>query len=273
VDDEGTGGGIPPRLLARLDDLWFENYAGWARAHPLGRVEEAGGWRIASLGSPWPFYNVATADGGQDPDPSRLREAFSEIGGYRVWLRDGMEVAETKLRAAGFSAELELPAYLVRLPPVSGATAQPVDADAEGAGPTGYQLSRARDRGDIEECVWGDLRSAWAGVDEVAVTFPDPWTMARSTDRRFYQAREAGRLVATGQSLLYAGLLGIYGMWTAEAHRGRGLATALLQRILRDGGIAGADYATLQAAQPGGGLYAAAGFRQRYSYRVYRDRS
>jgi GNAT superfamily N-acetyltransferase len=261
--------------LARLDDLWFENYAAWARAHPHGRVRQTDGWRTASLGSPWPFYNVATAVDGQAPDPSRLRQAFAAVGGYRVWLRDGMGVAESALRAAGFSSELELPAYLaplsdVAVPPREGAP--PNDARDDAPGPAGYQLSRAQDREAIEESVWGDLGSPWMGVDDVTATFPDPWTMARSADRRFYQARHGGRLVATGQSLFHAGLMGIYGMWTAEPHRGRGLATAVLQLILQDGLTAGADYATLQAAHPGGGIYAAAGFRQRYVYRVYRDR-
>lgn len=258
---EGTEGGIPPGLLARLDDLWFENYAAWARAHPLGRVQQTDGWRIASLGSPWPFYNVATAVEGQDPDPSRLRAAFGDVGGYRVWLRDGMDVAESALRAAGFSGELELPAYLAPLGQARG------DARA----PAGYEFGRAKDRREVEESVWGDLGSPWLGVDDATATFPDPWTMAQGADRRFYQARQAGRLVATGQSLVHAGLVGIYGMWTDEAHRGRGLATALLQLILQDGATAGVDYATLQAAYPGGGLYAAAGFSRRYTYRVYRD--
>jgi hypothetical protein len=275
VDAEGSGGAIPPGLLARLDDLWFENYAAWARAHPLGRVQQTGGWRTASLGSPWPFYNVATAIEGEDPDPSRLREAFSQVGGHRVWLRDGMEVAESALLAAGFSSELELPAYLAPLRAGAAqpnASALPGEAGDAVRGPAGYQLSRAWDREEIQECVWGDVRSPWMGVDDVTVTFPDPWAMARSADRRFYQARQGGRLVATGQSLLHAGLLGIYGMWTQEAHRRKGLATALLRLILIDGLKARAEYATLQAAHPGGGLYAAAGFRQLYVYRIYRDR-
>jgi ribosomal protein S18 acetylase RimI-like enzyme len=283
VDPEGVGGGIPPGLLARLDDLWFENYAAWARSHPLGSVHQAGGWRIASLGSPWPFYNVATAVEGEDPDPSRLREVLGRVGGYRVWLRDGMEVAESALLAAGYSSELEIAAYLlpmtaVATPPMSGGAARPSPlappsaAAAETLGPAGYLLSRAREREEVAEGVWGDLRSPWLGVDDATVTFPDPWTMAQNADRRFYQARQGGRLVATGQSLFHGGLLGVYGMWTDEAHRSMGLATGLLQLILEDGANAGADYATLQAAHPGGGLYAAAGFRQRYTYRVYRDR-
>jgi ribosomal protein S18 acetylase RimI-like enzyme len=268
VGGEDPGGGIPPELLARLDDLWFENYAAWARAHPRGRVLLTDGWRTVSLGSPWPFYNVATAVEGQDPDPGRLREAFAEVGGYRVWLRDGMELAESALRGAGFASELELPAYLS---PLSRTEALPSDVGHAAPGPAGYQLGRAQEREEIEESVWGEVRSPWRGADDITVTFPDPWVMAQSADRRFYQARQGGRLVATGQSLLHTGLMGIYGMWTHEAHRRRGLATALLQLILHDGAEAGAEYATLQAAHPGGGLYVAAGFREGYVYRVYRD--
>jgi GNAT superfamily N-acetyltransferase len=257
------GGGLPPQLQARLDDLWFENYAAWARAHPRGRVEELGGWRIASLGSRWPFYNVATEVVGATPEVDRLRAAFGREG-YRVWLRDGMEDVEAGLLGAGFATELQLDAYVLDL-----SVAAPVGDGSTSAVPAGYEVGRATSREEIEECVWGDRLSPWFDAGDVKAAFPDPYRMAQAADRRFYQARRGGRLVATGQSLLHQGLAGVYAMWTAEPHRSRGLASQLLRLIRNDAVAAGATHMTLQATEPGGGLYVRAGFERRYAYRVY----
>ena len=257
------GGGLPPQLQARLDDLWFENYAAWARAHPRGRVEELAGWRIASLGSRWPFYNVATQVAGATPDVDRLRDAFGPEG-YRVWLRDGMEHAEAALLGAGFTTELQLDAYVYDL-----SVAASVGDDPMVVVRGDYEVGRATSREEIEECVWGDLLSPWLDVGDVKAAFPDPYRMAQAADRRFYQARNGGRLVATGQSLLHQGFAGVYAMWTAEPHRLRGLASALLRLIRDDAAAAGATHMTLQATEPGGGLYVRAGFERRYAYRVY----
>jgi GNAT superfamily N-acetyltransferase len=256
-------GGLPAELMAQLDELWFENYAAWARAHPKGRVEELGGWRIASLGSTWPFYNIATPRAGETVQVDRLRAALSS-GGYRVWLRDGMDDAESELLAAGFKPELELPAYVRDL-----SVAAPAGGGQSGGVPAGYAAGRAESREEIEECVWGDRLSPWLDIADVKAAFPDPWQMAKAADRRFYQARQADRLVATGQSLVHQGVAGVYAMWTAEPHRSRGLASALLHLICGDAAAAGATHVTLQATEPGGGLYALAGFERRYSYRVY----
>ena len=256
-------GGLPPQLQAQLDDLWFENYAAWARAHPQGRVEELGGWRIASLGSTWPFYNIATPKAGETIQVDRLRGAFRP-GGYRVWLRDGMENAEAELLGAGFSTELELHAYVRDL-----SVAAPAGDGQSGLVPAGYKAGRAESREEIEECVWGDRLSPWLDIADVKAAFPDPWKMAKAADRRFYQARHEDRLVATGQSLVRNGVAGVYAMWTAEPHRSRGLASALLHLLCGDAAAAGATHVTLQATEPGGGLYARAGFERRYGYRVY----
>jgi GNAT superfamily N-acetyltransferase len=256
-------GGLPPQLQARLDDLWFENYAAWARAHPRGRVEELGGWRIASLGSHWPFYNVATPLAGATPEVDRLRAAFGPEG-YRVWLRDGMEKAEAALLGAGFTSELQLDAHVCDL-----SVAAPVGGGSMRVVPAGYEVGRATSREEIEECVWGDRLSPWLDVGDVKAAFPDPYRMARAADRRFYQARQGGRLVATGQSLLHEGVAGVYAMWTTEPHRSRGLASAVLRLVRDDAAAAGATHMTLQATEPGGGLYMRAGFKRRYAYRVY----
>jgi ribosomal protein S18 acetylase RimI-like enzyme len=254
-------GGLPPGLLARLDDLWFENYAAWARANPRGWVEDLAGWRVACLGSTWPFYNIATPRVGETVQVDTLRNTLPP-GGYRVWVRDGMDDAEDALVGAGFNTELELPAYLLDLEAAAPlAKGRPL--------PDGYSVSRAESKSEIEECVWGDRLSPWLDVAGVKAAFPDPYRMAQAADRRFCQARFEDRLVGTGQSLVHHGVAGVYTMWTAEPHRGRGLASAMLRLLCSDLAAAGATEVTLQSTAPDGGLYARAGFKPCFAYRVY----
>jgi hypothetical protein len=265
----GAGGPsrLPPHLQARLDDLWFENYAAWARGHPRGTVEEVGGWRIARLGSDWPFYNIATPMTGAGAGLDPLRAALPRWG-YRVWLRDGMEDVEEQLLRGGFTTELVLPAYILDL-----SVAAPAGYGESSVVPRGYDVSRAESREDIEESIWGDRLSAWLDIADIKAAFPDPWSMAQEGERRLYQARRKGRLVATGQSLVHAGVAGVYTMWTAELHRSRGLAAAILRRICDDLAATGATHVTLQSVWPGGGLYADAGFEPCYDYRVYGEQN
>ena len=223
-----------------------------------------GGWRIASLGSTWPMYNIATPVSGETVQLDRLRSAFPG-GGYRVWVRDGMAAAEEELLSAGFRLQLDLPAFVRDL---SAAGPAP-DARSAGAA-AGYGAGRAQSRKDIEECVWGDRISLWLDV-AVRAAFPDPWQVAREANRRFYQARYGDRLVATGQSLVHQGVAGVYAIWTAEPHRSRGLASELLRLICADAAAAGATHATLQA-EPGRLLYTRAGFKRQYRYRVYGEK-
>jgi Acetyltransferase (GNAT) family len=265
----GAGGpsSLPPHLQARLDELWFENYAAWARGHPRGTVEEVDGWRIARLGSDWPFYNVATPRAGAGAGLAALLATLPRFG-YRVWLRDGMEDVEEQLLRGGFTTELVLPAYIREL-----SVAAPAGYGETSPVPGGYEVSRAESREDIEESIWGDRLSAWLDIADIKGAFPDPWRMAQEGARRLYQARHEGRLVGTGQSLMRDGVAGVYTMWTAEPHRALGLAAAILRRICDDLAAAGASHVTLQSVWPGGGLYARAGFEPCYEYRVYGEQN
>jgi hypothetical protein len=254
---------LPAGLLARLDDTWYENFSAWARAHPGGHVGTTGGWRIASLGSPWPFYNVATAvsegfaaAGGNADD---LTAAFADAAGYRVWLRDGMDDAEAVLRAADFAAIDELPAFWM---PLSEVNDWPT--------PEGYQLLVAGTDDEVVECLLGDRWAGYMDDAEVARTFPDPAAMARVGDRSFYLGRKDGQLVATGQTIAIGGVVGTYGLWTAEPHRRRGLGNAILARGLLDARTQGNEIASIQASEMGAGMYQRAGFRRFCNYRIFR---
>jgi GNAT superfamily N-acetyltransferase len=218
---------------------------------------------MAGLGSTWPFYNVATPVAGETSKLDVLHGAFGP-GDYRVWVRDGMSDAETRLLGGGFRSELALDAYVLDL-----AVEAPAEVNGPGPPPEGYDIGRATTPLDIAECVWGDQLSAWADLADAKAAFPDPYQMAQTADRRFYRARRRDRLVATAQSLLHQGVAGVYAVWTAEPHRSWGLASALLGLIRADAAAVGATHVTLQATASAAGLYTRAGFESRYTYRVY----
>ncbi|MGB2940215.1 MAG: GNAT family N-acetyltransferase [Candidatus Dormiibacterota bacterium] len=215
------------------------------------------------MGSPWPFYNVATAvsdgfaaAGGSAAD---LTAAFAGAAGYRVWLRDGMDDAEAVLQRAGFAAIDELPAFWMPLSEVT-----------EWAAPDGYEVVRASTDDEVVECLLGDRWAGYMDDAEVARTFPDPAAMARVGDRSFYLGRREGQLVATGQTISIGGVVGTYGMWTAEPHRRRGLGNAILARGLLDARAEGKEIASIQASEMGAGIYQRAGFRKFCNYRIFR---
>jgi GNAT superfamily N-acetyltransferase len=215
------------------------------------------------MGSPWPFYNVATAvsDGFRAAGgrAATLEEVFAGASGYRVWLRDGMDDADRALRGAGFDVTDELPGLWMRL------------EDAVNVPPPeGYDLTRAESDEDIVACMLGDRWSGYMGDEEVAQTFPDPAAMARVGDRHFYLVRQQERLVATGQTIATGAAIAVFGMWTADHHRRRGVATALLSLALADARAAGNEVSGLQASEAGAAIYRRLGYRQYCHYRIYR---
>ncbi|SCX53278.1 Uncharacterized conserved protein, DUF952 family [Klenkia marina] len=60
--------------------------------------------------------------------------------------------------------------------------------------------------------------------------------------------REAGRVVAAGQLRVDGGTAAVESLQTATGHRGRGLAGAVLDRLLDEAAVAGCDLAVLEAA-------------------------
>jgi GNAT superfamily N-acetyltransferase len=93
---------------------------------------------------------------------------------------------------------------------------------------------------------------------------------ARSALRGVYYAALHGKTpIACGSALIDGNLVGIYGMVTAEAHRGRGIATAIVDALLGAARAAGATRAYLQMSAdnaPARHTYSKFGFRDCYAY-------
>ena len=88
-------------------------------------------------------------------------------------------------------------------------------------------------------------------------------------DFRLLAARVDGADVAAAMAFDHQGDCGIYNVGTLEAHRRRGLATALMKLMLRDAAARGCSTASVQATPMAEGVYASVGFRDLGRYLEY----
>ena len=70
----------------------------------------------------------------------------------------------------------------------------------------------------------------------------------RDPSNRFYLGCAGAEAVGTTQLLMDGSCAGIYGVSTVRAHRGKGVATALLLRAIADARAAGCDIIFLRTA-------------------------
>ena len=96
--------------------------------------------------------------------------------------------------------------------------------------------------------------------------------LARSPDAIYATAGEGGEPQAVGVMTFGHGWAGIHGMRTAPAHRGKGLASAILATLGRAAEARGVTRVFLQVeeANPARRLYRRAGFTQAWRYHYWR---
>jgi hypothetical protein len=85
---------------------------------------------------------------------------------------------------------------------------------------------------------------------------------------RVYLARLDGRPVATAETSLQDGVLGVFGVATVPEARRRGIAAAVTTHAVRDR-AAEADIAFLQSSKMGHGVYESIGFRDVSTWEVW----
>ena len=95
--------------------------------------------------------------------------------------------------------------------------------------------------------------------------------LSRSPDAVYAQVREAGETVAVGVATFAHGWAGIHGMRTAQARRGRGLASQVLAALGREIARRGVDQVFLQVEEgnEARSLYRKAGFVEAWRYRYW----
>ena len=94
-------------------------------------------------------------------------------------------------------------------------------------------------------------------------------SLARATGTRFASLREGGETVACGAASFSHGWLGVHGMRTAAAHRGRGLAARLLKAMAAEAAPCGIQQVFLQvdaSNAPALSLYRRLGFSTAWPY-------
>ncbi|MGH6609065.1 MAG: GNAT family N-acetyltransferase, partial [Burkholderiaceae bacterium] len=92
---------------------------------------------------------------------------------------------------------------------------------------------------------------------------------ARSNDTTFVAQFEDEMAIACGSVAVEGAIAGIFGMVTAESHRGRGIASALVASLLEHARNAGAHTAYLQVEvdnTPARHTYSKFGFDDCYAY-------
>ena len=96
--------------------------------------------------------------------------------------------------------------------------------------------------------------------------------LTRSPDAVYGAAGEGGATQAVGVMSFGAGWAGIHGMRTAPAHRGKGLASAILAALGRAARARGVDHVFLQVeeANPARAIYRRAGFTPVWRYHYWR---
>lgn len=106
-------------------------------------------------------------------------------------------------------------------------------------------FEEARASGDAHDCVWRAHRPLW-----------------KSADHAYFFAMRDGAPVARSMLRTTDGFAGLYGVWTAESARGRGLGRLVTLAALEEGRRRGLRESILQASALGLPVYRRLGFAE-----------
>jgi len=126
----------------------------------------------------------------------------------------------------------------------------------------GLEVRRVRNASELE--AFARLGAAnWDPPDSDVLAFyrlTAPALLGPDAPLRMYLGYLDGEPVATAEASVEAGTAALFNVGTRERFRGRGIASGVMRRVLRDVHAAGCDLAVLQAAEAGVGLYRRLGF-------------
>jgi GNAT superfamily N-acetyltransferase len=191
--------------------------------------------------------------------PRRAREAVGHFEGngrpFSWWVGPADRPSDLGdlLRAQGLECaetELAMAADLRSVP-------------AEMAMPAGLRIARVRTEGQLRDFA-AVTAANWAPPDPQVVRFYElaaPPLLCDESPQWLYVGYLGDMPVATAELTVGGGVVGLYGVSTLAAHRGRGLGSALTLQPLLDARQRGHHTAVLQAAAAGVGVYERLGFR------------
>lgn len=122
---------------------------------------------------------------------------------------------------------------------------------------------------ELERAEFGVALAGLHGLDPVRAAVERDRFAHSVVDGLYLTVREEDRAVACGCAVFDGALVGIYGMVTAAARRGRGVATRLVAELLQRAHARGCTTGYLQVDAtntPARRVYAKFGFTDRYAY-------
>ncbi len=231
-------------------------------SHPDSRLLELDGV-CASIAPAARHRSIANSVMFEDPGAlaaalDRLAAAYDEAGveAWVVWCREDERETIELLEGAGHSFDGQPAAMVLELDGFETPALGDLDWDAEASGEL---LAR------LNDAAYGHTREDGFGV---ALARPPA-----GLGLRLYQARLDGEPVCVLGTIDHeGGDCGIYFVATAEAARGRGLATRLLTAALAEARERGCRTSSLQASPMGEPVYAALGYRAHFRFAMYERR-
>jgi len=182
----------------------------------------------------------------------------------RVWITSPAsraELLDPVLLREGFVAHPALPAMLL----------EPAAYRAPDVFCPELSIREVSERPDLEQwaCV---ARNDDAGA-QPTLDFGDMWSQAccaRPADFRFFVGALAGEDAGVVALYTAENVAGLYWVATRPAFRGRGVGTAVTRRAVEEAFAAGARRCVLHATEMGVRIYRRLGFRELFSYGVFR---
>jgi ribosomal protein S18 acetylase RimI-like enzyme len=231
------------------------------RAWPAAECVALGGWRLRATGgvtrrgnSVWPGAASGLPLGEAITGAERFYAARGEPARFQLFPGPEPAGLDAALADRGYEPES----------PVSVQAAEAAEVERATAGAAGFETHAFPSCSPAWWSVAGE-RSRFAGVQDVYRAL-----LARVGPRAGYVlARRGGEPVATALGVADGEWAGVFSMLTLPAWRGRGAGRSLLAALARWAEERGARrlYLQVERDNPAAlGLYARAGFRERYGY-------
>jgi GNAT superfamily N-acetyltransferase len=237
--------------LANLTSLW---------ARMGERVVQGAGLARAHASRSWPHRWWLDPHSAAGTDLDAFVAAVPVGGVVPLWFHDrgAIDGLETRLQAAGLIPVMDQTAMVL----VADRDAPSLSVDSPGA--PALELVRPRTAADFAR--WSAICGGAFGYEIDAAVIADLATDPRAD---LFLARSGD--VEAGTALVWraGGVAGIHQVGVPAALRGRGIARALMVRLLQGCRTRGDRRVTLQASPAGAGIYRALGFRDQFRIRLY----
>ncbi|NBD25260.1 GNAT family N-acetyltransferase [Paenibacillus glycinis] len=214
------------------------------------------------------FNGVFTYTYSGEADPAEeiksLADLYRERGRKLAWVTYSHEpddVIDKALAANDFK----------QVDSISGMALSLENWSSEEAGIPGLEVRAIREPREIAQ--YRKVILAGFGIPEqMADLFSQVFVDGPNADTaviQHYLAYLDGNPVTTITTFTQGDVTGIYNIATLEAYRGRGLARATLDHVVRDVQAKGAEWAVIHATAMGASVYPKVGFKEEMTFNIY----